>query len=177
MRLKVLTTALIITALSTTPLYAHSRLTSSSPNAGAVVELFPTEISLTFNEELLRLGEKEVNTLSLADAEGVDLELAPAEVVGNSISRAVTKPAQVGGEYTVTFRVVSADGHPIKGSYTFTFSPVDSSGAALDQDHDVMQGAEESSVGTAGGTPPTLLIAVTFIAIALLAYRRFSARR
>lgn len=183
MRWRVLTTALIITALSITPLYGHSRLTSSSPSADAVVELFPTEISLTFNEELLILGKKEVNTLSLTDGDGVALELEPAEIKGNSIARGVTAPPRKGGVFTIQYRVVSADGHPIEGRYTFTFTPSPSSESTTNKENhkennkENTESTQASKDGEPLGTPPTLVVVITLAAIALLAFRRLSARR
>jgi len=48
--------ALLFLLLTALPAQAHADFVSSNPSDGSVVQSFPSEISLTFNEELLTLG-------------------------------------------------------------------------------------------------------------------------
>lgn len=102
------------------PAFAHAALTGTSPETGAnATEI--TAVSLTANEELLDLGDGEGFVFAVTDADGHFYGDGCVTVDGTSASM----PVQLGtaGDYTVAYRVVSADGHPIEGSWQFTYSP------------------------------------------------------
>lgn len=102
------------------PAVAHSELVSAIPSADEVVSNWPTQVILTFNEELLTTQEQQVNFLSVSDSSGAQLDLRNSAVSGSTIS--VSLPADVEpGSYFVNYRVVSADGHVIEDSYEFIF--------------------------------------------------------
>jgi copper transport protein len=96
---------------------AHAALSSTTPAAGSVVPTSPDEIVLDFNETVeLSLGGVRIFD---SDRQRVD-EGAEAERSGNG--RRVTLPVErdLGdGTYVVTWRVTSADSHPISGAFTF----------------------------------------------------------
>ena len=69
-----------------------------------------------FGEEILPEG----NAVTLTDVEAdTRLEVGPVEVEGDTVSVA-WPPASPAGEFRAAYRVVSADGHPIDGTITFT---------------------------------------------------------
>ncbi|WP_420111128.1 copper resistance CopC family protein [Pseudactinotalea sp.] len=92
---------------------AHSELVSSTPSDGGTTSEIPTEIVLEFNENIQEIG----NEIVVVDPEGTPV--ADGEMVVDG--PVVTQPISTGaaGEYTVTWRVVSADGHPISGEFTY----------------------------------------------------------
>lgn len=92
---------------------AHSELVSSTPSDGDSLSEIPTEIVLEFNENIQEIG----NEIVVVDPEGTPV--ADGEMVVDGPT--VTQPISVGasGEYTVTWRVVSSDGHPISGEFTY----------------------------------------------------------
>ncbi|WP_159620922.1 copper resistance CopC family protein [Ruania rhizosphaerae] len=105
-------TALILPAA---PASAHSALISSDPEDGAVLDTPPTELVLTFNEDILEMG----TSIQVTGPDGA--EAAEGDPVLNGPE--VTQPLAAdlaAGEYTMIWRVVSADGHPIDGELTFT---------------------------------------------------------
>lgn len=104
---------LLVLLVPAAPASAHATLVSSSPEDGAVVAEAPREVELTFDEPV-RLA---ADGLALFDASG-----EPVEVSGRSEDAVVTaRPgALTDGSYVLTWRVVSADGHPIAGSLTFS---------------------------------------------------------
>ena len=108
---------LLVTSVSTAS--AHTILLSSSPKAGSVVASMPSTISLTFNEGLLTIAGKSVNTLSIKDSAGHRLDQGLATVNEASLSVKSRKSSQT-GKFTVQYRVISADGHPVTGSFVFT---------------------------------------------------------
>jgi len=109
--------ALVILLVSISfPAFGHSSLVSSTPPKDAVLTEFPSEVSLTFNESLLEIGNENPNKVEVVNSMG-DLLSGVAKVSGPVIS----VPVQITGndEYQVSYRVVSADGHVIEGSYKF----------------------------------------------------------
>lgn len=96
---------------------AHAALSQSNPADGASLAEQPATVSLTFNEDIQPHFAAPV--VSSGDARTYS---GAVTVEGNTVSTPLaTLPAA--GAYTVAFRAVSADGHPITGSYTFTFAP------------------------------------------------------
>jgi methionine-rich copper-binding protein CopC len=101
---------------------AHSTLVSSVPSADATVVDFPMEVTLSFNEELLKVGEENPNRVEVFDESGV-LVSGPSVLSGASISAPVGINGN--GAYTVKYRVVSKDGHVVEDEYQFNVeSPI-----------------------------------------------------
>lgn len=99
------------------PANAHAVLTDVNPKDGEVLTELPHEVVFTFNEELKEPGFAAVSR---------DGEAVTDWTYALDAERLVVIPPQdvdvLGGEYKVSFRVVSADGHPIKGSTAFTLN-------------------------------------------------------
>jgi methionine-rich copper-binding protein CopC len=101
---------------------AHSTLVSSVPSADATVVDFPMEVTLSFNEELLKVGEENPNRVEVFDESGV-LVSGPSVLSGASIAAPVGINGN--GAYTVKYRVVSKDGHVVEDEYQFNVeSPI-----------------------------------------------------
>jgi methionine-rich copper-binding protein CopC len=131
-RLFALTSALIATVLlsaafavaGASSASAHNALESSTPAAGEVVTVDPTVIALTYSDELLTLGgDTSAFAIQLTDASGAFHENGCVVVDGLVASTGVALGEP--GTYTATWQVVSSDGHPTSGSYTFEYQPVD----------------------------------------------------
>lgn len=107
-------------ALLVSPASAHTDLIESDPQDGAVLDELPREILLEFSEEM----EARLSTVNLRRSDGVTMTLelrggaTPSTLVGlvprssQADSRSVTR-------WRTTFRVVSADGHPVTGAVAF----------------------------------------------------------
>ncbi|RUR01892.1 copper resistance CopC family protein [Labedella endophytica] len=111
-------TALGIVLAATTaiaPAQAHDQLVSSTPTADASLDPAPTEVALTYSDNILEVGVEVVVT----DADGEDW-VAEAPVVDGPTVTVPLESDMPGGAYTVDWRVVSSDGHPISGSIPFT---------------------------------------------------------
>ncbi|MGW4223974.1 copper resistance protein CopC [Streptomyces bauhiniae] len=98
------------------PASAHAALTGSDPAQGVVVDRAPTQISLTFSEQVA-MGD---DSLRVLDPKGKPVQSGkPANVSGTTY--AVRLHAGLAdGTYTVAYQVVSADSHPVAGAYTFS---------------------------------------------------------
>ena len=100
--------------IGASPAWAHNVLKSSNPTDGERIARTPSSVVLTFDEPAIALGTK----LVVTGPEG------PAQIgTPRLVDKTVTQDLQPGapaGAYTVDWRVTSADGHPISGSFTFT---------------------------------------------------------
>jgi methionine-rich copper-binding protein CopC len=97
------------------PASAHDAAESSSPAAGSTVPVPPAKVSITFNKNPLALGSQIV----VNDAAGNNWADGSVEIVDNVAAQKL-KPGAPAGEFTVVWRVVSSDSHPIEGSFTFS---------------------------------------------------------
>lgn len=99
--------------------FAHAEIAKTSPIKNLILSQPPKSVWIEFGESLLTLDTKVVNTLTVTNSQGKRVDKSPTIVSG---VRATTK--MVGtlkkGTYLVTYRVVSEDGHPVKGSYSFS---------------------------------------------------------
>lgn len=106
--------------------FAHGGLKSSVPASGASLNVAPTEIRLVFTEAV----ELAFTRVELRGPNGAVQLMAPSFTGADR--RTVVSPiaAQLAaGQYTVTWQVAGADGHPVRGSFTFAIGP-DASGLA-----------------------------------------------
>ena len=103
----------LTTALAA-PATAHDRITGSDPADGSELAVSPTQIALTFSDEIQAVGGQ----VLLVDAAGTQVVAGVPAVDGTSAT--LTVPTLANGPYTVTWRVVSSDGHPIDGTFGFS---------------------------------------------------------
>jgi methionine-rich copper-binding protein CopC len=103
---------------SAEPALAHARLLRSSPAKGSKVGNL-TELTLVFSDQL----NKSLVKVELQDAGGKRVDAGDPEVDGNKITEKVDTPPP--GRYTIAYRVVSADGHPIADRIPFTVTADD----------------------------------------------------
>ncbi|MDP2289528.1 MAG: copper resistance protein CopC [Actinomycetota bacterium] len=159
---------------------AHTDLLSVVPADGSTISTPPEEVVLTFNENLLNTGTKVVITNQ------------NKTIVAKESARAVGRTAVMpwaaelpNDTYTVSYRVVSTDGHPITGTTTFTLlspnrspSPTEKSAAPISPSPDAI--VEPS--GASSLTDPNVLIGAAIgtiggIGIVLVQRRRKKARQ
>ncbi|MCD2469039.1 copper resistance protein CopC [Streptomyces sp. MBT42] len=114
-RTLILPLALTVTWAAAPPAAAHTDLVSSSPARGASLDRPPTAIRLTFSNEMTERYAK----VALTAPDGSAADVAGLDVSGRTATLPV-EPGLAAGTYTVGYRVVSADGHPVAGSFAFT---------------------------------------------------------
>lgn len=93
---------------------AHDVLESSNPADGSTVATLPDQITLTFNKNVLALG----SVLKVTGPDGSVTQGKPT-VTDNKVQQAIA-PGSAAGDYSVVWRVTSADGHPISGEFAFS---------------------------------------------------------
>ncbi|MHA7240998.1 copper resistance CopC family protein [Arthrobacter sp. TMS1-12-1] len=94
---------------------AHDELTGTDPAEGATVDVLPPSLELGFSNVPSGIGAQ----IQVLDESGVDWADGPAKIVDRSATQPL-RPGAPAGAYTVNWRVVSADSHPIEGSFAFT---------------------------------------------------------
>ena len=99
--------------LAATGAQAHAHLVKAAPGEKAVVAA-PRSIHLEFSEKL----EPKFSGVELVKANGAPVPVT-TKAAGKTID-AAPKTALGPGEYRVLWRVLSADGHKMKGQYSFT---------------------------------------------------------
>jgi methionine-rich copper-binding protein CopC len=98
-------------ALWSAPALAHNSLVESAPAKDARLAAPPAEVKLRF------LSNLDKNTqLTVTDATGASA-IGAVTVDGKFLSAPFTGTAP--GVYTVTYALISSDGHPVKSSFTF----------------------------------------------------------
>jgi methionine-rich copper-binding protein CopC len=116
----VIVAAVGFAALSTGPAFAHAELVGSSPAADSSVSNV-TEVSITAGEELLDIGANSAGfVMVVTDSTGLYYGDGCVSVTGDTASMPVSISAA--GDYSVAYRVVSNDGHPVEGGFSFTFT-------------------------------------------------------
>ncbi|MGW4976298.1 copper resistance CopC/CopD family protein [Streptomyces mirabilis] len=117
---------------------AHAALTGSDPQDGSVLKTAPTEVTLSFSESIGLLDD----SFRVLDPDNRRVHTGePGHAGDRSDTARVTLPKGLGtGTFTVAWRVVSADSHPISGAFTFSIGkpsatpppvPVDPAGGTV----------------------------------------------
>jgi copper transport protein len=114
--------ALVVTLLvvGAAPAFAHATLLTTDPQNGGVYTTAPSQVKLRFTEAVeVSLGGIRVYT---SDQQRV-VTGAPDHPGGTGSEVAVSLPKLGNGTYVVTWRVISADSHPVEGAFTFQVGP------------------------------------------------------
>ncbi|WP_371101179.1 copper resistance CopC/CopD family protein [Streptomyces sp. PU_AKi4] len=115
------------------PASAHAALTGSDPGQGAVVDTAPTQVSLTFSEQIA-VSDDAVRVL---DPKGKRVDKGTPANPGGTTYTVRLLSGLPDGTYTVAYQVVSADSHPVAGAFTFSIgAPSETSVSASAQASD-----------------------------------------
>ena len=96
------------------PAAAHATIETTSPADGAHLDTAPNVVSLTFSENV----SAPLGAVRVFDAQRRRVDNGDVVARDNTVTVGMN---QVGdGGYIVTWRVLSADSHPVNGAFTFT---------------------------------------------------------
>ncbi|MFF7857973.1 copper resistance protein CopC [Streptomyces sp. NPDC007904] len=112
-------TVLVLLLLgSAAPASAHAALRGTDPADGSVVRSAPRHVTLTFTESVGLLED----SFRVYGPDNRRVHLGePRHADGGSDTARVDLPGGLAdGTYTVAWRVVSADSHPVSGAFTFS---------------------------------------------------------
>ncbi|MEU9230044.1 copper resistance protein CopC [Streptomyces massasporeus] len=111
-------TVLVLLLAGAAPASAHAALRGTDPDDGSVVKRAPRHVTLTFTESVGLLDDS--FRVFGPDQRRVHTDEA-THADGRSDTARVGLPGKLAqGTYTVAWRVVSADSHPVSGAFTFS---------------------------------------------------------
>ena len=144
------------------PASAHAVLEGSNPAPQANLSSTPSSITLEFSEKV----DVRSDGINVLNGHGSTVDTGrPTHPSGQSKVVRVSVPKLDKGLYTVAWRAVSADAHPIQGAFTFGFQSNASGKAASDLTAQVSAG--EQSDRTVGVLFGVMRFGV-FVGLALL---------
>ncbi|GAA2292997.1 copper resistance protein CopC [Streptomyces atrovirens] len=115
------------------PASAHAALRDSDPEDGSVVKSAPRHLTLTFTESVGLLDD----SFRVYGPDNRRVHLGePQHADGASDTARADLPGDLAdGTYTVAWRVVSADSHPVSGAFTFSIGAPSPTPPAAPADH------------------------------------------
>lgn len=148
---------------------AHDELAGTNPAEGATVDVLPPSLELTFSNVPSGIGAQ----VQVLDEAGVDWADGPVAIV----DRVANQPLRSGapaGEYTVNWRVVSSDSHPIEGTFAFrtqqgstTVPDSANTAAPLESQEDATNETQTAGVSDFPWSIVLMIAALLAIAVAL----------
>lgn len=112
-----LTALLLLLALAPGAASAHAVLERATPAQDDRLQESPPYVEVLFNE---RLDSSASNKLRVLDSSSRSVTSAKAERIEQGKGLRLALPKLKEDHYTVSYEVISADGHPVSGAYVFT---------------------------------------------------------
>ena len=94
---------------------AHAELLATDPVDGSLVQTAPQQVTLQFSEDVA----VQPDGVRVLDADAGRVEAGQAKAAGNTVTVPL-KSSVPDGSYVVAWRVISADGHPVRGAFNFS---------------------------------------------------------
>jgi methionine-rich copper-binding protein CopC len=138
------------------PVWAHSVLLATSPARSSTISGAPASVVLTFNE----MPRGEFSDIHIVGPDGARRDSGHVKVLNDTVTEDMggTRPA---GTYVVDWRVISADGHPVSGQFSFTATSAAPTLGARQTD---TTGSASGSKGS--GTVVIVLVVVVLVLLA-----------
>ena len=145
--------------------FAHGEMVKATPAVDSNVLTAPTEVSIEFDGKLQIIGNTNVNSIEVTDNQGQLISSPTSVVEGNKISTKL-QLTDITGLVSVHYRIVSEDGHPVEGDYSFTVGemPVANGTVVETYEEEVLESGAKLLVNGVG--------ILTLISIAFLVVRR-----
>ena len=116
-RAAALLVALTLLAGGAIPVLAHTKQETTFPEDGAVLGMAPSVVSMTFGAPM------RITSIQLTSEAGGTFELERSDAMAPVTEFHAPPPPLPKGRYTVEWRGLSSDGHPMKGSFSFEVAP------------------------------------------------------
>jgi hypothetical protein len=125
----------------------------------------PTQVRLTFDRPAQALG----TALEVLGPDGNDLSVGAPRLVDNTVGETIAANAPA-GVYTVRWRVTSADGHPVTGTFTFHASAAGGNPTASASPTAAAVTGVADAVGTRSHVPLLVVVGVVLLGLVLSAF-------
>jgi copper transport protein len=113
MRLVFAVTALLLVVCGATRAFAHASLVATEPRDGSMIAQAPKTVRLRFNEPVTPA------VVRVIDSDGTTRNDAVVHAANETIEIALPASLPAGAQ-VISYRVISADGHPVAGSIMFS---------------------------------------------------------
>jgi methionine-rich copper-binding protein CopC len=111
----------VLTLSTTVGAQAHSSVVKTVPQYQSLLQELPSEVSIQFSEEPLSLKGKAINSITVVNPDGITISKKRTKIDGEQLIVKINNADPVVGTYSVKYRMASADGHVISGSYRFDY--------------------------------------------------------
>lgn len=120
--------------------HAHAALAASNPGAGSTVRALPDEVWLELNEEV-----KEPAFVAVLNGNDERVNSETVSVEGRRVVSKIPNDTEP-GDYTMSYRIVSADAHAVTGTINFTVSGKPASASPTPPQPSATQTPDEASI-------------------------------
>ena len=157
---------------------AHDSVLLTVPADGEQVDLAPAEIAITFTDDILELGA----IVMVVDGDKKNWAEGDMRLDGAQATQPVATDLP-DGAYDVRWRVVSADGHPVSGTFAFTVGdaaqpgPAGPEGATAAPDPSGETDADSEGQADGGTGLPVIVVGLIGALGGLVAFALFTAWR
>ena len=148
---KILVLAIVSLFFFPTVAFAHGEMVQATPAADSNVLIAPKEVSIEFDGKLQTIGNAVVNLITVTDNQGQVVSSPTSVVEANKISTRL-QLTDITGLVSVHYRIVSEDGHPVEGDYSFTVGENPTLTSAQDEE------AAEAEAGISEESGSNLLV-------------------
>ena len=152
------------------PVLAHARLVEMYPIEGTTLAEPPEQVQLRFNEPI----EAEFSPLEVSDQQGNRVDEDNARISPNDARLLVIDLEELAeGSYTVEWRVTSADGHPVSGTYGFAVnaSAADAEEGPGEPIEPIERSTKQVEEGSAGSAIQVAILGILLVgAVAVAAF-------
>ena len=115
-RVSVLAAIVALATVAASPARAHAQLEEASPAAGAVLERVPETVFVRFTDSVSVVS----GSLRVFDSQGRRVDIGTVQKPGDRELRVRLRGGLPDDVYTVAWKAISSDSHPIRGAYAFT---------------------------------------------------------
>ncbi|MFI5955127.1 copper resistance CopC/CopD family protein [Cryptosporangium sp. NPDC051539] len=155
--------ALLALGFGASPAQAHASLEGTDPPGGSIADSAPTVVTMNFSERVVPVDGR----VKVIAPDGKDVVAGKVTTVNNGARVRIPLKADLAdGTYLVSYRVISADGHPVQGGFTFSSRVPSALGASAT---DVNSGAASASVDGGVRTVQSVSRFAAYAGVALLA--------
>lgn len=138
--------AVALVGVPALPAAAHSELLQSTPADGAQLSEAPGEVELVFGEGVQQQG----GAIVVKGPDGTRYDQAATFATDENVATVQLQEATDVGRYTVAYRVVSADGHVVSGTFAYQLvgastAPSNTSTLSISSSPTATDGSDEDS--------------------------------
>jgi methionine-rich copper-binding protein CopC len=144
--------------------FAHGAMVQATPAADSNVLTAPAEVSIEFNGKLQIIGNTNINSIEVTDNQGQLISSPTSVVVGNKISTKL-QLTDITGLISVHYRIVSEDGHPVEGDYSFTVGEMPVAISAQSEERAGEEVAESGGNLLVNGIGILTLVSIAFLVV------------